>query len=41
VDFLSCEIGCNIEIHSADTPIHDPQGKSKQAVPMRPAIFIE
>ena len=41
VDFLSGEIGCNIEICSADAPIHDPQGKSRQAVPMRPAIFIE
>lgn len=41
VDFLSGQIGCNIEIQSADEPIHDPQGKSKQAVPMRPAIFIE
>ncbi|HMB45450.1 MAG TPA: class I tRNA ligase family protein, partial [Candidatus Methanoperedens sp.] len=41
VDFLSAEIGCNIEIYSADAPIHDPQGKSRQAIPMRPAIFIE
>ena len=41
VDFLSREIGCNIEIYSADEPGYDPQGKSKQAAPMRPAIFIE
>lgn len=41
VDFLNCEIGCNIEIYSADAPEYDPQGKSKHAVPMRPAIYIE
>lgn len=41
VDFLSREIGCNIEIYSADESGYDPQGKSKQAVPMRPAIYIE
>ncbi|MDL5501637.1 MAG: leucine--tRNA ligase, partial [Candidatus Methanoperedens sp.] len=41
VDFLNCEIGCSIEIYSADAPEYDPQGKSKNAVPMRPAIYIE
>ncbi len=40
-EFLSQEVGCNIEISSADAPEYDPQGKSKLAVPMRPAIYIE
>ncbi len=41
VDFLSGEIACRIEIMTADEHLYDPQGKSKLAVPMRPAIFIE
>ncbi|MCZ7397189.1 MAG: leucine--tRNA ligase [Candidatus Methanoperedens sp.] len=40
-DFLSSAVDCNIEIYSADAPIYDPQGKSRFASPMRPAIFIE
>lgn len=41
LDFLSHEVECNIEIYSADTPGYDPQGKSRMAIPMRPAIYIE
>ncbi len=39
--FLSREVECNIEIYSADEPGYDPQGKSRFAVPMKPAIYIE
>jgi leucyl-tRNA synthetase len=41
LDFLSCEIECRVEVCSADAPTYDPQGKSRHADPMRPAIFIE
>lgn len=40
-EFLSCAVGCCIEIYSADAPEYDPQGKSRFASPMRPAIYIE
>jgi leucyl-tRNA synthetase len=40
-EFLSWAVGCNIEIYSADAPGYDPQGKSRFACPMRPAIYIE
>lgn len=40
-DFLSREIGCQFEVASADSAGYDPQGKSKFAVPLRPAIYIE
>lgn len=41
VTFLSSEVDCSIEIYSADNPGYDPEGKSRQASPMRPAIYIE
>jgi leucyl-tRNA synthetase len=41
VEFLSHAVECNIEIYNADAPEYDPQGKSRLAMPMRPAIFIE
>ncbi|MCG2736600.1 MAG: leucine--tRNA ligase [Candidatus Methanoperedenaceae archaeon] len=40
-DFISGVVGCSIEIFSADDPEYDPQGKSRFASPMRPAIYIE
>ncbi len=40
-DFLGKAVACNIEIYSADAPDYDPQGKSRFASPMRPAIYIE
>ncbi|VVB91373.1 Leucine--tRNA ligase [uncultured archaeon] len=40
-DFISGAVECNVEIYSADAPEYDPQGKSRFAVPMRPAIYIE
>ncbi len=41
VEFLSHAVECDIEIYSADAPEYDPQGKSRSAMPMRPAIYIE
>ncbi|MDD5474633.1 MAG: leucine--tRNA ligase [Candidatus Methanoperedens sp.] len=40
-EFLNRAVECNIEIYSADAPEYDPQGKSRFASPMRPAIYIE
>lgn len=40
-EFLGGAVCCNIEIYSADAPEYDPQGKSRFASPMRPAIYIE
>ena len=39
--FLEKEIGCPIEIYSADSPAYDPEKKSRFAEPLRPAIYIE
>jgi leucyl-tRNA synthetase len=39
--FLEKEIGCQIEICSADSPAYDPENKSRFAEPLRPAIYIE
>ncbi|TAH60373.1 MAG: leucine--tRNA ligase, partial [Methanosarcina mazei] len=39
--FLEKEIGCPVEIQSADSPEYDPQKKSRFAEPLRPAIYIE
>ncbi|MCZ7355626.1 MAG: leucine--tRNA ligase [Candidatus Methanoperedens sp.] len=41
MEFLSRAVDCNIDIYSADAPEYDPQGKSRFASPMRPAIYIE
>ncbi|MGD0511126.1 MAG: class I tRNA ligase family protein, partial [Candidatus Micrarchaeaceae archaeon] len=35
--FLEKEIGCPVEIHSADSPTYDPEKKSRFAEPLRPA----
>jgi len=40
--FLSEENGVPVEVYGADDPdIYDPQGKSKVAIPGRPAIYLE
>ncbi len=39
--FLSEAVECDIEIYSEDAAEYDPQKKSRLAVPMRPAIYIE
>lgn len=41
-EFISSEINVRTEVISADAPdIYDPQGKSKAALPGRPAIYLE
>jgi leucyl-tRNA synthetase len=39
--YLEKTFGCKVEVYSADEPGEDPMGKSKNAEPGRPAIFIE
>ncbi|MGB3855462.1 MAG: leucine--tRNA ligase [Methanosarcina flavescens] len=39
--FQEKEIGCPVEVHSADSPAFDPEKKSRFAEPLRPAIYIE
>jgi leucyl-tRNA synthetase len=40
--YLQETLGCPVEIYSADDPtIYDPAKKTKFAVPLRPAIYIE
>ena len=42
VEFLAGELGCQLQVFSADDDTrHDPQDKARQAVPLRPAIYIE
>jgi len=41
ISFLEKEIGCPVEVHSADSPAFDPEKKSRFAEPLRPAIYIE
>jgi leucyl-tRNA synthetase len=41
LDFLQRVVECDVEIFNADDAGYDPQGKSRMAVPMRPAIYIE
>lgn len=39
--FITSEVGVTTEVMSADDPEYDPQGKSKVAIPGRPAIYLE
>ncbi len=39
-DFIEKEIGCSVEIMD-EHATYDPAGKKEQAVPLRPAIYIE
>ncbi len=42
IPYLSKLFNCNVEVYNADDKeIYDPKGKSSQAVPLRPAIYIE
>jgi leucyl-tRNA synthetase len=41
ISFLEKEIGCPVEVYSADSPAFDPEKKSRFAEPLRPAIYIE
>jgi hypothetical protein len=39
--FLSTEIGALVEVYSEDDPDnYDPVGKSKGAIPLKPAIYL-
>ncbi|MDW7730898.1 MAG: leucine--tRNA ligase [Methanolobus sp.] len=38
---LANEIGCPIEVYTADSPEYDPENKSRFAAPLRPAIYLE
>lgn len=41
-EFMSSELGYAVEVMNSDAEgLYDPQGKSKAAVPGRPAIFLE
>ena len=41
-DFYATEFGCQVQVFPADDSArYDPQDKARQAVPLRPAIFIE
>lgn len=40
-EYLQTALGVPVEVYSADEPGADPKGKSKQAEPGRPAIYIE
>ncbi len=39
--YLALAMGVPVEIFSADEAGEDPKGKSRQAEPGRPAIYIE
>jgi leucyl-tRNA synthetase len=39
--FYEKEVGCPVEIHSADSTEYDHEKKSRFAEPLRPAIYIE
>jgi hypothetical protein len=42
VNFLSNNFGCKVQVFSGDdSSVPDPGNKLKQAIPMRPAIYIE
>jgi hypothetical protein len=41
-EFLEREYGCAVAVHEAGEPgVADPQNKSRQAAPWRPAILVE
>lgn len=40
-EYIGSELGCSVEIRRAEEVIDDPLGKSKQATPLRPGIYIE
>lgn len=39
--FLEKEFNCTVEVYGADEPGYDPENKSRFAIPMRPAIYLE
>ncbi|SES64454.1 leucyl-tRNA synthetase [Methanococcoides vulcani] len=41
IDFFEKEIGCPVEVYSADNAEYDPENKARFAFPLRPAIYLE
>ena len=39
LDFLSREVGAEVVVY--EEPIYDPQNKSRNAMPYKPAIYME
>lgn len=40
-EFLEKEAGCPIEIEDAERPKYDPANKARNALPLKPAIYLE
>ncbi|MCK4884054.1 MAG: class I tRNA ligase family protein, partial [Candidatus Diapherotrites archaeon] len=40
-DYISKQIGCQLIVESGENPTFDPIGKSKNAKPLKPAIYLE
>ncbi|PTD94587.1 leucine--tRNA ligase [archaeon SCG-AAA382B04] len=40
-DYLEKEFDCDIIVTNEKNPVHDPQNKSKNALPLKPAIYLE
>ncbi|MCD4807332.1 MAG: leucine--tRNA ligase [Methanococcoides sp.] len=40
-EFFKNELGCPVEIYSADNAEYDPENKARFAYPLRPAIYLE
>jgi leucyl-tRNA synthetase len=41
LEFFKNELGCPVEIYSADNAEYDPENKARFAYPLRPAIYLE
>jgi leucyl-tRNA synthetase len=42
IEYIEKILSCNVKIYeSDDLDLHDPKNKSKYAIPLRPAIYIE
>ncbi len=41
IAFFEHQMGCSVEVYSADDPAYDPEKKSRFSAPLRPAIYIE
>ncbi|UGV40080.1 leucine--tRNA ligase [Methanococcoides orientis] len=41
IEFFEKEIGCPVDVYSADNAEYDPENKARFAFPLRPAIYLE
>ncbi len=41
ISFFEAQLGCSVEVYSADNAEYDPENKSRFSAPLRPAIYIE